>query len=135
MTKKSYSDSKIKENLKKAINGLWYISETDSPFEFFELKENFEKTELIPSLTEDKNEIIINIDPEAFFGRLTAEKDWHSETDKIYLKKYRQLQKIFNNDLFDTKIFSSGRIHKQIFIVGRTDSGKWMGVKTLSLET
>jgi hypothetical protein len=125
------------KKLRKAIDGLVFMSEKDAPFEAFEW--DAEGT-LTPKLVRElgghpKKEAVSETDFHEFFDALTQEQDWHGEEEKEQVRKYRDLLATFEKEVTDPTIYRVGKINARYYIVGRSQAGHWVGVKTEAVET
>ena len=126
------------QDLQKAIKGLLYTSESDSPFDVV----HWAKQE--PMLTERDLRSLAGKSPDAhveevgldeFFHDLTQDQEWHDADDKKTVERYRTLLAVLNGDLNDLKVFKIGEAKVDVYIVGRTATGDWAGIKTEAVET
>lgn len=122
--------------LETACRDLIYISETDSsvePFMFKEMKLFLEDVareseESFPGRTERKGF-------DEFFDRLTADKDWHTESKRKQTERFRNLRKLLADNTSSHEVIRQGDIRVRIFVFGSTPEGKVYGVKMISVET
>jgi hypothetical protein len=130
--------NEIETALQQATKGLLYESETDAPFEVFHWPDK------APSLDAKKVLQLSGHKPkdpvqvlalDDFFKNLTEEQSWQGAEEKADVRKYRNLLGIIKEKLSDPQVFRVGRIQVDIFIVGKTPQGDWMGVKTKAVET
>lgn len=69
------------------------------------------------------------------FAGPTAEQKWHGDAEKADVARYRALQAIFADRLIDAKVFRVGETEVHVVVVGKTADGRWVGVKTVAIET
>jgi hypothetical protein len=130
--------SAIVEALKKATAGLLYTSESDEPFEAFLWKNRGGSlsTQHFLDLSGHKPaDGVEEVKLEDFFSELTADQDWYGVAEKETAEKYRRLFRTLENQLSDLRVFRVGKVNKDIYIVGRTSSGGWAGIRTKAVET
>ena len=72
---------------------------------------------------------------EEFFQELTKAEDWHGDSEKETVRKYRRLAEVIRDGLRSPKVFRAGKVNVDIFIVGSCIDGGWAGVKTKAVET
>jgi hypothetical protein len=106
--------------LKSLSEGLWYMSETDAPFEVCIWGEPIE-------MYFKPQEPIEKQDFEAFFEPLLQMRD----LGEAYQKLYVSLQ----NTLADLRVYWVGELRKDIYIVGKSLEGKLMGLRTFAVQT
>ena len=125
-------------DLKKATKGLLYPSETDEPFQTFLWKDGGDTLATEEFLRLSGHKQGSNVEPvqlEEFFADLTTDQDWYGETEKATARKYRQLLQTLKKHLSDLRVFRVGKVDLEIYIVGKTPSGDWAGIKTKAVET
>ncbi len=132
-------DTNLKKILTEATGGLLYQSESDYPFEYVEwdLPES-------QSLTEEQVRRCSGRPPDApvvvqslakLFGRLTEVKDWYGEEETRTAGQYAALKEKLEKELTGIQVFRIGSIETDVFILGKSPSGKWAGLKTKAVET
>lgn len=109
----------LKDELKKAIKGLVYISESDAPFKLINPKR------ILPEVL-DFNDL---------FASLSSEKDWYTGDRKEQARRYGKLWQFLNDNLTDIKVLKIGKVEKEIFIYGTDENGNVVGIQTKSVET
>ena len=125
-------------NLQRAIDGLFYLSESDEPFVLVHGPKKTRpidraailKLSSLPSNTHVETQSV-----EEFFADLTKDEDWHGAEEKAEVQKYRKLREVITQGLTDVKVFRAGKVKVDIFIVGRTPDGALAGVRTKAVET
>lgn len=122
--------------LETACRDLIYISETDSPVEPFMFNEMKlfledvarESEENFPGRKERKGF-------DEFFDRLTADKEWHTESKKKQTERFRNLRRLLAENTIGHEVIRQGDVRIRIFAFGSTPEGKVYGVKMISVET
>jgi hypothetical protein len=114
------TDEQILKVLGEATVGVFYISESDYPFELirWDGSEEF-TTDFLRNLTRELPEAPIQqIDLEAFLrGR------------------YQILGELLRVNLSSLKVYKVGKINLPVYIVGRSPEGNWLGLSTRVVET
>src|SRR4051794_15501611 len=130
--------SGVVQTLKKASQGLLFLSETDAPFEAFawEGEEGEpDKARVLELAGLPPKTPIATKSLDAFFADLTQEQAWHDQKEKEEVARFQQLVQALKDALSDVKVFLVGkRPERDVFIVGKTESG-WAGLKTKVVET
>jgi Nuclease A inhibitor-like protein len=113
--------------LKKACHGLVFPSETDAPLEPFLWEDRGDmNSALLLSLTgADKNTPVETMKLADFF--YAVPKD-----DK---PPFEALAKLLTDHLADVKVYKVGAIEMKVYIVGKTNDGRWAGIMTEVVET
>jgi|SRR5215813_481540 len=124
-----------KERFDRLAEGLLFMSETDAPLTYYELSP--EKSQHWPPSTGGQFPQLIGEDPEApvemlapekFFGDLRPGNE--DREDQV-----AALQRAMTGELRNLVGFRVGEIQINIFVLGTDDSGKVVGLRTLSVET
>jgi hypothetical protein len=129
------------KELKETSVGLFYISETDAPFESFIWKRD------------DKNSTDLNAEdvlklagqkPDAkveertvdnFFAQSMTVQDWFGEEEKNQVEKFSKLKELLEGNLKNVKVFKIGEINIDIYVAGVDAEGNVIGVQTKAVET
>jgi hypothetical protein len=123
--------------LDELCKGLYYISETDAPFTAFTKKGEVDLSpgSVAAAAGIEYREPVETIAHEAFFSRLTTEKDWFGEEDKENARRFRVLQAALEANLSNLAVYRFGRISIDIVIAGLDKGSNLVGVRTRSVET
>lgn len=124
--------------LRSATHGLLHTSESDEPFEIVHLEKSpqtFGRTDALRVAKRTTDCRVQEQVLEEFFGELAKECDWHGDSEKQDVRRYRQLWRLFGESLGEARVFRVGQIQVDIIIVGKTADGHWVGVKTRAIET
>lgn len=70
-----------------------------------------------------------------FFSVAAGEQEWKGERELATAKKYLALIKLLNDNLSDVRVYRVGSINMPVYVVGRSASGKAIGVSTRVVET
>ncbi|HEX9963228.1 MAG TPA: nuclease A inhibitor family protein, partial [Pyrinomonadaceae bacterium] len=98
---KSEPNETLAEQIRKAAEGLYYISETDAEiFPFEGTKTDAVTKENLLSQTADKPDAPIEErDFEVFFTRLTKIQDWFGDEEKQTAAKFARLKELLESNL------------------------------------
>jgi hypothetical protein len=131
------SDDELLAELETLIAGLLFMSEADYPFQTLCWKDGTEMTEArlrelagAPADAPVQTQAI-----EAFFRAAASEPDWKNETELALAKRYQRLVRWLKENLENAVAYRVGRIDIQVYIIGRSQSGNWIGVSTRVIET
>lgn len=149
----SKSDS-LREELEKAADGLEYISESDSPFQFFTLPAEGEQDltpegflnrlgisqAVIDEFSLPVERLIEERRLENFFPSAEdlAAGDGVDPSDSevaAEAKKYRELEALLKKRLRGLKVLCVGQVEIRCYIVGLDEHGNLAGLVTLAIET
>lgn len=123
--------------LRAAIKGLLYTSETDAPFEIVHWRnggENLDEKKALQLSGHKSNDDVETMSIEDFFQDLTTNQSWYGAEEKAAAKKYAQLESIFEQ-LQAPQVFKIGSIRIDIYIIAQAPNRDWIGVKTKAVET
>jgi hypothetical protein len=125
--------------LQTATEGLLWMSEIDAPFEICywpwgvptELTgEQFLQLIGQPSTVSVE---VMGVD-ECFAGAI-EEQDWFGAEEKATAHQYQALIALLKRSLQDVQVFRVGEVRIDLYVVGHTELGNWVGVKTQGVET
>ncbi len=132
-------EQNLEKVLTEASKDLLYPSESDYPFQYFEwdLSDSTPLTEAQIRKYTDRNPDapVQELPFEDLFGRLTTVKDWYGEEEKQTTELFVALRDKLEQLLAEIHVFRVGSIEADVYIVGKSPSGKWVGLQTKSVET
>ncbi|SRR6266542_5244766 len=120
--------SPILDALKKAVKGLKYTSETEAKLEPFLWEDGDKRTDqrLLELAGEEKGTAVEQESLDDFFHAVPPE-------DK---EKFDKLAKVLQEQLSGVRVYKIGvEADKKVYLVGKTEDGKWAGLKTTVVET
>ena len=110
------NDAEILQKLQMATAGLLFMSESDYPFELIEWDGPTQLTpDFIRSVTHEPQDCQVQ--------ELEVE-------DFLSAEQYKHVVSVFKNTLSHSKAYRVGRINMPVYVVGKSKSGKWLGVAT-----
>jgi hypothetical protein len=124
-----------KERFDQMAEGLLFMSETDAPLDYFELDP--ERSRQWPPSTGGQFLSLIGEDPQAYVEKLAPEKFFRDlrPGNEDREDQVAALQKAMTGELRYLEGFRVGEIQIQIYVLGKDDSGRVVGLQTLSVET
>ncbi|HSK71939.1 MAG TPA: nuclease A inhibitor family protein [Pyrinomonadaceae bacterium] len=135
---KNFEEKKnLAEKIEKAVEGLYYMSETDAEiFLFFgEKSESVTAENLLEQIKQPKNTPVEERDFDEFFEHLTKMQNWFGEEEAETAGKFANLRDLLKKNLKDLKVFKVGRINLDVYFVGLDAEGRLVGIKTQAVET
>lgn len=135
---KNFEEKKnLAEEIERAVEGLYYTSETDSEiFPFIGDKTGIVSAEnLLEQLKHPAGAPVEERDFDEIFERLTENQDWFGEEEIEIAKKFANLRNLLKENLKDLKVFKIGKINLDVYFVGLDSEGILMGIKTEAVET
>jgi len=131
------SGASLSGTMKSLTEGLSYQSESDYPVEPWARAAG----EGAPNATEfakgreGDDAAVRELNFDSFFGNYTQEQDWWGEEERATAKKFQALVAFLKEHLKDVKVYRVGDVEADVYIVGKTASGDYAGVKTKIVET
>lgn len=127
----------LSEQIKKAVEGLYYISETDAEILPFigTQAETVTKEEILKQTKSAVNPPVEERGFAEFFVRLTEIQDWFGDEEKETAQRFLRLKDLLERNLTSLKVFKIGKIQLDVYIVGLDDESKLIGIKTKAVET
>ena len=127
----------IATQLKQASKGLFFLSETDAPFEVIHWSAQGELTpaKLLQLTNHPPDAPLKMLAVDDFFAIATQEEDWHDEEERETVKLFQNLVSVLKQNLSQLQVFRVGSINIDVYIVGATPSGDWTGLSTKLVET
>ncbi len=129
----------LKEQILPLIEDLRYPSESDEAVEYFEMEYttaesiSVQEFKLFNGIEPDKEVEAIAL--EDFFEPLTRVEDWFGEEEKKYVDNALKLQALLTEKLTDIQVLKIGAVEIDVFLFGIYEENKWIGVKTILIET
>lgn len=130
-------DASLSDGLKSLTEGLSYQSESDYPVEPYarEADKGAPSAEEFAKGREGEDAAVRELGFDSFFGNYTAEQDWWGEEERAVAAKFQALVKFLKENLTDVKVYRVGGVDADVYVVGKTASGGFAGVKTKVVET
>ncbi|MES2520888.1 MAG: nuclease A inhibitor family protein [Bacteroidota bacterium] len=129
----------LKEQIQALTADLLYPSESDEKIEYFEMElstteklsiANFRMFNgILPELT------IQEIDVESFFKPLIKVEDWFGEDEKKWAADSLKLKELLQEKTTEIQVFKVGEIAIDVYLFGKAEDCKWVGLKTKVIET
>ncbi len=124
--------------LREKIDGLYFPSESDFPFEVI-VWENFADDLFNTEKWLEQNgfptdSALENTSVDYLFRNLSVEQEWHDEVQKEQVAQFKTLQEFLQANLTDLTVYRVGRIEITIFIIGKFGNDV-VGLKTQAVET
>jgi hypothetical protein len=127
--------------LKTASDGLFYISETEAPFDTFvwnrKEKNGNQPTadEVLKMIGRESDAKVTEKNLAEFFAQPTQMQDWFGDEEKTQVEKFANLKELLAKNLREIRVFKIGEVQIDIYIVGVDRDGNLAGVKTKAVET
>lgn len=129
----------LKEQIQVLTTDLLYPSESDEKIEYFEMELSTEEKinqanfRMFNGIKPEIN--IEEIDFETFFKPLIKVEDWFGEDEKKWATDSLTLKNLLVEKTKDIQIFKVGVISIDVYLFGKAEECKWVGLKTKVIET
>jgi hypothetical protein len=130
--------SQIEKELMEVSEGLLMLSETDAPFEFYyhqKPEDKFDEDIVVEWDGKPGGTAVQVLTLGDFFNRMKNPHKDADETQKKNAERFKKLEAKLNELLEDVKVYKLSEITLPVYIIGRTKSGDYAGLKTLVVET
>ena len=123
--------------LKQASKGLFFLSETDAPFEVIHWSAQGELTpaKLLQLTNQPPDAPLKMLAVDDFFASATQEEDWHDQEERETVQKFQNLVSVLKQNLSQLQVFRVGNTNINAYIVGVTPGGELAGLSTKLVET
>ncbi|MGD1699307.1 nuclease A inhibitor family protein [Dapis sp. BLCC M229] len=129
----------IFELLHETAKGLLWMSESDYPLEALTWQFGQKillDNEVVLKITKHSLDTPIKvIEFDSFFQGVVTHKDWHNSEEADTVKRYQEIVRLMKQYLSDLKVYKVGKIEIDVYIVGKTNTGDYAGLATISIET
>lgn len=131
------SSQNLMDEIKKAIEGLYYISETDAEITAFagDKTDSLTKENLLNQIKREPDTPVEERDFTEFFDKLTEIQDWYGDEEKETAAKFGALRDLLRENLQDLKVFKVGQIELDVYTVGLDSQRVLTGIQTKAVET
>lgn len=129
--------NQLEQKLKDLTQGLFYMSESDYPYEvqyWGKVGEGEIKKHI--AAIKDYGENITAVSAEEFFNKIITNLNLSGDEALAAMsQQYRHLFDFIKQNSSQLKVWRCGKIEIDIYITMLTESGKTLALKTVSIET
>ena len=129
----------LKEQIETLTADLMYPSESDEKIEYFDMEhstnEKLAMTDFRMYNGIKPETVITKISFDDFFIPLIKTEDWFGDDEKKWAEDSLKLKNILADKAKDFQGFKVGTIEIDVFVFGKADECKWVGLKTKVIET
>lgn len=129
----------IEAQLMRASEGLLFPSETDAPFEpiTWDLEALGEpSTDALRAFTGSGDDAPVTEQSlSALLGPLGEDRPDYDDDERAQAARFRSLEALFTETLTDARAYRVGSPDVTIVLFGKASDGRWVGLKTLAVET
>jgi Nuclease A inhibitor-like protein len=128
---------KIIDQLREASQDLLFISESEYPFEVFQCqsKDSLTASKILSLTKHPANTPVEVISIDKFFTVAVTPQDWHEDEEQAIVHKFQRLVTIIKETLSNVQVYRVGTGLLDVYIVGKTPSGDYVGLSTKVVET
>ena len=114
-----------------------FISETDSSVKpvFVSKSDAATVEDAILILAGSQASEISESSADAFFSRLILDREWHDESEKAMVRRFRFLKELLYTNLADLRQYRFGTTKITIYVIGLDVAGNVAGITTEAVET
>lgn len=136
---RSSETTEVRERLESAADGLLFISETESPFEYEELPHGA-SVALTPdsvreALGEPEATPVEETSLDRFLSGHIERADPEDPVAQENVGRFQALKEALTDSLSDVKVFRVGEVQVRYHVLGRTPDGRVAGLAASALET
>jgi hypothetical protein len=132
-------DDSLLRNLKRLTKGLTFMSESDYPVEPFLQDGDGQAApsaqDFVASKKSDPNANTRELDFSDFFNGATQQQDGQSGEARTQAARFQSLVRLLRDNLNDIHVYRVGDVEADVYVVGKTKSGRLAGVTTKVVET
>jgi len=124
------------QQIQQAAQGLFFLSESDYPFEIVQLEKAVSiENELLVLANKPAGTAIEKTTLDYFLRNMTRiDPDATSEQHDI-AQRFKRLQDILKEKMSDIQVYRVGSIQVDAFIIGKLKDGSFSGLRTKLIET
>lgn len=123
--------------LEAACKDLLWRSEADYSFEVATLpitKQPLSIDRQLLAIYPDNTPVAI-ISLEQFFAQATVERSWFDSHELTLVQRYRNLRDLLETTLENLQVYRIGSVEIDVYLLGKTEDDRVIGVKTKVVET
>ncbi len=131
------TDEQLLTELTQAAAGLLFMSETDAPFTPVQWPGDAELTPagLCRLTGHDATTPVETVRLEDFFRAAASEPEWKHAEQLTTARRYQALLQWLGTNLADVRVYRVGQVNIDVYIMGRSANGAWLGLSTRVVET
>ncbi len=132
------SDEEILAELRRAAEGLWYMSESDYPLEPVRVggpdEPSHERLRELAGVGADARVELRSL--EDFFRDSAAARQPPAGTsESASAASFRGVVRALTENLSDIRVYRVGETNIAVYVLGQSRSGHWLGLSTRVVET
>ena len=129
-------DNEILAQLKEKTEGLFFLSESDYPFETLRWGSSDITDDFLRNLPAENSQASVEERSfEDFYQKYAGKDHNRPATLQQLADSYRPAFDVLRKNLTDLRVYRVGRVNIGVYLVGKSDEGNWLGLSTRSVET
>ena len=133
----SSDDERIIEEIGRAARGLFRMSESDYAVEPFRLGAGHgpDEANLRRAAGAAEDALVTTAAPETFFRPAAFVESSGGAFGPAAAPRVEELSRALLGNLSGVKVYRVGEVNVAVYVLGRSASGRWLGVSTRVVET
>ncbi|GGK73704.1 nuclease A inhibitor family protein [Rufibacter glacialis] len=129
--------SSLLQQLEQAAQGLWFLSESESALEPFTLPAGtaLETEADFLKAMGSTGQPVEQVTLPYFFRNMVRQDPGQDPAQQAIAQRFVALQQWLEANLQEVRVYRVGQIQVQAYVVGKTEEGSWLGLKTTLIET
>ena len=131
------SSTEARPQLEALVSGLSFVSESDAPLTVVSLgyRAELDASAVLAALSKPPDAPIEQVSVDDFFGYAVQDQTYYTEEQRSAVQRYRALVQFLRTSLSDARVFRIGKIEIDVYAVGKSRDGEWLGAATKLVET
>lgn len=137
MGKNNINNRKLLAELSQACDGLMWMSESDYPWQIvdWQNENKIDRQTLRQHYQYHPQTRVLTTTVDSLFQNAIVEQPWHDETERAEVERYQNLFNWLKNNLQDLQVFLIGEVEIDVYVLGRTNQNKILGLSTKMIQT
>jgi|SRR6185437_4831938 len=126
----------ILRELEEKSHGVFFLSETDSPFKVFSCNGHEPLPQYLYTLSgRNSSDLCEEVSLSYLFKSVNTLQEKNNPKESANTEKYEELMNFLVDVLKEVKVYKLGNTHEDIFITGSTGDGQCIILATKSVES
>ena len=124
------------QEIQNAADGLYFISETDAPFDLVHFNTNSKSVEdYLKQVNNKKPAVIETRTLDDFFKSSTTSYPTDTQEQSGRVQRFKFLKETLEHNLSEIIVYRIGQIQIDVYILGKIKDGTYAGLHTRQVET
>ena len=131
------SSTEARAQLETLAANLFFVSESDFPLTVTQVGDaaDLDAGALLAALGKPAASRVEQVTVDELFGYPAQEQAWHTAEERVNAGRYQALLSFLSTALQGARAFRIGSIDIDVYALGKSSDGKWLGVATKLVET